>query len=505
MPIDLNSFNNYFSPFNALRVSKGIFWAILLFPLLKREMSHDAASKIGLTARRFALGMTLGVLAASLGVLWERAAFTGFFNFSRGYRVVGLFSGMHIGGAYIEAYFATSLPFVAWWTLSAHTRIKRLAGAIVFALGIYALVVTYARGAYLALAIGIFVLSIALHSQSTHAPRTTFAWRGFLLLLLLAVIALPVIEGTAMQRRYATSQRDLRARAAHWMDAITMMDNSFSAKIFGMGMGSYPRLYYLRNTENVQSALYMLGTDHGSTSLLLSTGEPIYIEQFVNLQSGKHYRLSFSARNLAGQSELVFPICEKWMLYSSNCISPSVAINGIDGQWRRYELDVDASAFHPRPWYARRPIKFSVFNDADNSVVAISNLSLRASDGAEYLSNGNFAAGMDHWFFTSDNHLPWHLENSWVQIYLEQGAFGLLMFFALVIWTILSLIKQVRSNNVYSAVLLASLSAFLTLSTFDSVFDFPRMSLLFYLLVLQALLHKTHFNFIGAEKHLPEK
>jgi len=497
MPIGINSFNNYFSPFNALRVVKGLIWAALMLPIYRQALARDAA----LTWQRFALGMSIGVLFASFSVLWERAEFPGWLNFHSSYRVVGMFSGMHIGGAYIEAYFATALPFVGWWTLNAHQRLKRMVGALIFALGIYALVVTYARGAYLALGIGMLAFTFSIYTQHHHVRRSTYIWRGLVLIVLLSAVTLPVINGTAMQRRYATSQRDLGARASHWRDAVRMMDDTVTAKLFGMGLGSYPRLYYLNSAENVHSSLYMLALDSGKHALFLSSGEPIYFEQFVDLNNEHDYLLTFTARNISGESELMFPICEKWMLYSANCLSPSMLISKRGNGWNSYSLTFDTKAFRPRSGFRSRPIKFAIFNNSDDSIAAISDVSLRDENNHEYIKNGNFTEGMDHWFFTSDNHLPWHLENTWVQIYFEQGAFGLLIFTLLIASVMTKLVTLNRLHHPFASAMIASMSAFLTLSAFDSIFDFPRMSFLIYTIAFLVLSFPVSFKFIGTGKH----
>ncbi len=497
IPIDVNSFNNYFSPFNALRVVKGLAWALLILPIYRQALARDAA----LTYRRFALGMSIGVLLAALSVVWERIEFTGLFNFHSAYRVVGLFSGMHIGGAYIESYFATALPFVAWWTLHAHKRLKRIAGAVIFALGIYALVVTYARGAYLALGISMLAYAFAIYTQRHHLSRAVYIWRGFALMVLLAAVAIPVIHGTEMQRRYAASQRDLGERASHWLDAIRMMDDSAMTKLFGMGLGSYPRLYYLNSAENVHSSLYMLAIDSGKHALFLSSGEPIYFEQFVDLDSRHKYSLTFTARNIFGQSELMFPICEKWMLYSANCLSPSVTVGDTRGKWNSFALSFDSQAFRSQTWFAPRPVKFAIFNNSDDSIVAISDVSLRDENNYEYLKNGNFTEGMDHWFFTSDNHLPWHLENLWVQIYFEQGVFGLLIFLLMIASIMTKLIALNRLHHPFAPAMVAAISAFLALSAFDSIFDFPHMSFLIYTIAFFVLSLPLSLESVEVKKH----
>lgn len=85
--LDANSFSSYYSPFNALRITKAVLWAFLLYGLLARIVSagHNVS-------KLFAVGMTLGVAGTLLVIVWERFAFPGLLNFSDVYRVTGPFS-----------------------------------------------------------------------------------------------------------------------------------------------------------------------------------------------------------------------------------------------------------------------------------------------------------------------------------------------------------------------------------------------------------------------------
>jgi hypothetical protein len=245
----------------------------------------------------------------------------------------------------------------------------------------------------------------------------------------------------------------------------------------------------------------MLALDSGKHALFLSSGEPIYFEQFVDLDSQHNYSLTFTARNIFGKSELMFPICEKWMLYAVNCLSPSVTISEQSNKWSNFAIAFDVKKFRSRTSFVPRPIKFAIFNNSDDSIVAISDVSLRDENGREYLKNGNFTEGMDHWFFTSDNHLPWHLENLWVQVYFEQGAFGFLIFSILIVAIMIKLIALNRQHHPFAPAMVASISAFLALSAFDSVFDFPRMSFLIYTIAFLVLWIPLSPEFVEAGKH----
>jgi VanZ family protein len=484
--IGSNSFNNYYSPYNALRVGKGLLWILLLLPLLKIELERHAAKAHQL----FALGMTFGVLGAGIAVLWERLAFTGLLDFQNGYRVAGMFSGMHTGGAYIEGYFATALPFVAWWTLIHQRSLVRLFGAAVFALGCYALMVTYARGGYIALALGMIVLSVGMALRNTASVKSLHLKSGLALLFLLIGVGWPVLHGSYMQERFSTTQRDAHIRTAHWEDALNMMDDGIPTKLFGMGLGRYPETYFWRNTEGVQPAGYRLMDQSDNTYLALSAGDTLYFEQIVSVDPHQQYHVRFFANSQAENAVLTIPLCEKWMLYSANCIWNSINIGNTKGKWRQYDIDIDTKAFSQQPWYAQRTIKLALFNATKGTALDIDNVSMKSSDGNELVQNGDFANGMDHWFFSTDNHLPWHFKNLWLQVYFEQGAVGLLLFACLAMYVFITIVKRDSEQDFPAPVLAASLVGFLTVGVVDSLFDVPRMALMFYVLVAWVLLKK---------------
>ncbi len=489
--LDANSFSNYYSPYNALRVAKGLLWLLLLFPLLRVELDQNSAR----SQRLLTLGMTLGVLAGGISVLWERAAFTGILNFSSDYRVVGMFSGMHTGGAYIEGYFATALPFVAWWALSNRSVLARWFGVGVFALGVYALMVTFARGGYIALMLGMAVLGLGILLRRRGSPRTPQILGGMALLLVLGGIAWPAIEGSFMQSRFATVQQDIHIRTAHWQEAVGMMDDGVTTQLFGMGLGRYPETYFWRNTSGVRPANYRFVTQDDNTWLELSAGDSLYFEQIVAVQPAQHYQLRFSARARQDKADLTVPVCEKWMLYSSACVWQTVHVGNTGGRWRNFVLDVNTAKFSQRPWYAPRSVKLSFYNPTRGMLVDVDDVSLRDESGHELVKNGSFSAGMDHWFFATDNHLPWHFKDLWLQLYFEQGGVGLALFAALVVYAFIVLARRWREPEFPAPALAAALVAFLTVGVVDSLFDVPRMALLFYLLwAWTALRERPHLR-----------
>lgn len=480
----LNSFNNYYSAWNGARLAKGLGWALLLRPALGAALARDVVK----TQRRFALGMGLGVAAAALAVMWERAAFPGLLNFDSGYRVVGLFSAMHTGGACIEAYFALALPFVAWWTLGSRRWPQRLAGLAMLGAGSYALLVTYARAGYLAALAALLVLALApLLQPRRRAPRR--ALRAAVLVGLLFTLAWTVASGVAMQRRFAGNLHDLEVRAGHWVDALGMIDRTPAAWLAGMGLGRYPRTYFQRSDEGVAPTYIALHEEAGNRYVALAAGAPLYLEQLADVAPGHGYRLRLRVRSADADAEISVPVCEKWMLYSRRCNWLRFPVGDTGGAWRQLDAWFIRPARAPAKHGIAAPAKLSLFSEAEGSRIDIDDVSLRDAGGRELLRNGGFGAGMDRWFFASDNHLPWHLENTWVQLAFEQGLAGLAAFSGLACCAALALWRRLRAGDPYAPALGAALAAFVALSLLDSLFDFPRISLLVYWLLFQAMLN----------------
>src|SRR5262249_14974595 len=134
-PLDLDSFSNYQSPYNSLRVLAGFAWALLLLPLARRAPVQDDD-----TLRRYLIaGMTAGLALCALVTVWERLAFPGIMNFSSDYRATGPFSDMNAGGAALDGYVILALPFAAVAALTARKTAFVTAAALIFVAGTYAM------------------------------------------------------------------------------------------------------------------------------------------------------------------------------------------------------------------------------------------------------------------------------------------------------------------------------------------------------------------------------
>ena len=289
-----------------------------------------------------------------------------------------------------------------------------------------------------------------------------------------------------MQQRYGRTGHDLAVRAAHWIDAARMMETRPAAWLTGMGLGRYPATYFLHNGEGVTPSYLALHGDGANTWLALAAGDPLYLEQLVDLQPGRRYVLSLRARSADHDAELSVPVCEKWLLYSARCAWQSIAVGDTGGAWRDFSTSFIAPGTPARG--LPRPLKLSLFSQAEGSALDVDDtVACAPTTVRELLRNGDFEHGLDRWFMASDNHMPWHLENTWLQLAFEQGLPGLAAFGALLLCALRALARRLRARQPGAPVLAAALAAFLALSLFDSLFDFPRIATLVYLILLCTL------------------
>jgi hypothetical protein len=482
-----------------------MLWALLLLPLMQQSVRRYRRAPLYL-----GYGVLTGLGLVIVASCWERFLFPGLFNFSSNYRIIGLFSSMHTGGGHIDAYLALTLPFIALLFLySSRPWLTGALGISLFVAGLYVLLVTFSRGPYLAAAIDFIVLVLGLLwcFKGNLATR----WYKFLLFpLLLAIvpiIAIPVFKGMFIQERFATTDRDIDIRMTHWLDAVAMMDDDILTSLLGVGIGSYPRTYLWRNAENVTPATYRIDSENGNQHLKLGSGDSLYMSQYVDVASHTPYLLRVDLRSSKDTVALAMPICEKSLLYSFRCSSISVTEKSPAGQWRHIEQLIDTKEVGEPLWQtigglSKRPVQLSLYNGTANTIVDVDNVSLTDATGKNLIANGDFTQGMDFWFFSTDNHLPWHIKNLPVHLLFDQGWLGLSLFMLLFANAIYTLCRQLPRQNVFAAILLSCFSGFMVVGFVDSPFDAPRLTLLFFLLMFLALM-RTPRSWAGMQEHFP--
>jgi VanZ family protein len=476
-PLDLNSFSHYYSPYNALRVAKGFFWALVLLPLLLGQL--QAGAPVG---RLFTLGMTIGLAGEVLAIVWERAVFSGLTDFTRDFRVAGLMSSMHTGGSHLEAYLALALPFLAASAVGRRGWGPPLLGMALLLGGLYALAVTYARGGYAAMLVALLVLAVGWvirGSQSATRRATPYV---IVATVLAGLIVAPILGGQFAQYRLAKTGGDAQVRLTHWREALEMRDRDWWTELFGMGPGSFPAAYFYRSPPGARPASFGYIEHDGQRALALGSGTPLYVEQKVPVRHDVGYRLDVTARSVSGNGKLNVLLCERTYFDAFGCASSSFALTD---EWLAYgdRLTLDW------PVHRGRPVTLSLEVASPGSVVQIRRIALLEPAGRDVIRNGDFSRGADHWYFSVFDHLPWHIKNLWVDLLFSQGWMGLIAFALFAGYGLIQIARRfLATGDMFSLSALAGLAGFLTVSVVDSLFDAPRLTLLFFLTLLAGTL-----------------
>ncbi len=348
----------------------------------------------------------------------------------------------------------------------------------------------------------ISLLVLLLAETNLHLKIPLWHWNRqsapFLLLLLLMIsIPIPIAMNYSMVYRFTQSATDAHTREEHWAQSLTMMDENGDGFLFGMGLGRYPENYFWKNKEGDLPGTYQLETGVEGPFLRLEApkyqagfGESLRIGQWIFLKPFQSYTLVLVVRSPSPQARLTIEACEKLVLFQSTnqCVTAMTNVPN-SSQWKRVEVDFNSSRIGSEPWHERPPVHFSLSNDVAGTLVDIKSVSLKNMGQDELLRNRRFLEGMDHWYFTSDHyHLPWHAKNMELHLFFEQGLLGICAFSGLLFSAIARLARKTGTGDPNAIQLLASLLGLLTVGLFDSVLDFPRLSLLVYLLLYLSLL-----------------
>ena len=183
-PIDANAFSHYFSRYNALRLLKGPFVAMLLLPIVFREFSLQRAQ----ATRAVVVGMCAGLGLAALTVIWERIAFLDLTNLSADYRVTGFFAATHTGGVALEGYLTLSLPFAVFLLLGGRQAKDVIAGGVLTAVGLYSVVMTFTRALYAMIAVSLVVQVLLSTLIAPHSQKKS-RFSAFVFLPIIAIVA----------------------------------------------------------------------------------------------------------------------------------------------------------------------------------------------------------------------------------------------------------------------------------------------------------------------------
>lgn len=483
---DPNAFNNYLSPFNAVRVAKGWLWALLLLPLLRRT----AGARLERVSSHFVPGMLAGLVLVAGAAVRERVLFPGLLNLSSDYRITAPFSAMHTGGAALDGYLALCAPLVALWLHQARRWWQALAALALLGLVLYAGLATFSRGLYAAYAIALLIVVVGWWRAAPGGRSRRLM--AALAIGLVAAATSAFHDGYYVERRFATATADFEHRRQHWREVLAMTDDDGVTRALGMGLGTFPATYYWRNPGRETPPGYRYVDQQGNGFLRLSAGhytagfgELLRIWQTVPLIADRDYHLSVDVRTKSPMAFLHLRLCERQLLYPAHCIAVPLRRLSAGPDWQRVTLNFNAGKLGSRA----APVRLELAAEGQDAVIEVDSASLRLMpDDRELLRNGDFTEANDGWFFSSDrHHLPWHVKNLALNVYVEMGWFGVFAASVLVLGTGAQLLGRIVTapRVLEAATWLAALAGFQVVGLFDSLVDVPRLTLL-WLLVLGA-------------------
>lgn len=331
-------------------------------------------------------------------------------------------------------------------------------------------------------------------SVRRHLQRQTLAVAVFCVVCFTGVLV-PSLFGYRMEARFTDVGRDGQTRLAHWRHAVELMDEDWSTRWFGMGLGVFPRAYVF-NREQDEGGTHALRREAGNRFLTLSGGKDLRFGQRIGLPARRSYRFSLEYRTGAERAQLHLRVCRRHIIHPTEwnpeCRSFDPQVHSTSGQWTPlvwvFDIGELGDGFGS---FTRWPLLLEIKNrreydlmEKPPALVDIDNIQLLDETGNDRIENGDFEAGMDHWYPYYDfNHLPWHIKNVWVDMYFEQGWFGLAGFAALLLYSGVRALRGLAADGGFSLAVLAAMLGFLAVGLVGTLLDVPRILLLFFLLL----------------------
>ncbi len=314
--------------------------------------------------------------------------------------------------------------------------------------------------------------------------------------------------GSYLGGRLAQVGPDEQGRALHWRSALRRLDDG-SALWLGRGSGRFLAWHTLDASEAERAGdLRVVQTAEGAEMRMLAGhfdrgwGEVLRLSQSVlppptgRIQAGLMLQLHKPTR-------IGVEVCHRHLLYRMDCIDREFDLADKAGQWQALQIDLGvAAAGEQDAWPLRRDTVFSVYTTSAEQPVALRELSLTDSTGAQLLANPRFARGTERWFSSSDHHhQPWHAKNLALHLLFEQGLLGLLLFALMAAGGLWRTALGAARHHPLAPALVGAQLGFLAVGLVDSLLDIPRLAAMALWLIGIALCLPMADNASGRERN----
>jgi O-antigen ligase len=315
------------------------------------------------------------------------------------------------------------------------------------------------------------------------------------LLMLAGVLLLPLIfafalGGYQINDRASRISGDLETRKDHWRDVIDSAGSGLLTGLLGNGVGHFPANYISRHPETVKNVgSFRVASEDNLDVLRMGGGQDLTLGQRVSVEPHAIYTVNLHLR--AHQpGRLAIALCERNLIYASNffpnCALKNVSFEATGGAFERQTFEIESQLVGERGALGRWPTVMTIKFDAPDTLIEIDAIELSA-DGFNLLRNSSFAHGLDYWFSYNDYyHLPWHVKNTFLQVWFESGWLGVALF--LVLFALL--VRTNLARHSHDSLLPIYTTGVLTVCVFGlfgSPLDSARVSWLFYFFLVSGL------------------
>lgn len=313
--------------------------------------------------------------------------------------------------------------------------------------------------------------------------------------LLAGVILLPAIfafalGGYQINDRVSRVSGDLQTQEGHWRDVVDSSRSGFFAGLLGNGVGSFPASYIGRHSEVVKEvgSFSVIRADNRDL-LQMGGGHDLALGQRISVEPYTDYKVTVHAR-ADKEARVVIGLCERNLIYASNfmpnCVRKAVSLSATEGEFEQQTVEINSGRVGQwrAPW--RWPTVLTINYAKPGTVVEIDAIEFSA-DGFNLLRNGSFKHGLDYWFSFNDySHLPWHIKNTFLQVWFESGWLGLGLFLALLALLVHANLERHAPDSLVPVYTTGVLSI-CVFGLFGGPLDSARVSWMFYFFLAAGL------------------
>ncbi|MCP5143121.1 MAG: O-antigen ligase family protein [Gammaproteobacteria bacterium] len=305
------------------------------------------------------------------------------------------------------------------------------------------------------------------------------------------------VRGGLLNNFTDTLRSDLGVPLKRSIQAMDSLPDAPLTWLIGAGKGAYPRARLWHDVDaNIAPSTFQYTFDIDGNAFLRmgraggNERPGLAIRQRLDIDAAGQTLLRLRARTPNSESgRLMLEICERNLLAAlGECRQIGIETVANQNAWQEYEKPVDLSGLGRLHWWGSRPVDIAILNRGLGDTIDVDDIQLLDASGAGLIANPGFEDDMDHWLHAFDDHSALHIDNLFIDAWFEGGLLGVIALSILIVVVFRQLLRRLIAGDSFAMPLAAAFSGILLVGLFGNVFDDPRITLLFFLLVWAALL-----------------